>query len=110
MNVSLEPGARANPATAKVWTVPFQLDEVSGIKLAFGATTKNSEIFETGPIAKLGTHPPLGVVVAVSATMWKITVAFPLFVTETLSEFGLRLAEVSWKLVSYQIHVGTLLL
>ena len=63
-----------------------------------------------GPIAELGTHPPLGVVVEVNAIMWNITVAFPLFVTETLSELGLRLAEVSWNFVMYQIAVETLLL
>jgi hypothetical protein len=110
VKVSLTPGASAYPDTARVCTVPFQLDDVSGIKLPFGAITKNSEIFEIGPIAELGTHPPLGVDVEVSAIMWKITVAFPLFVTETLSEFGLRLAEVSWNFVMYQIAVEILLL
>jgi hypothetical protein len=60
---------------------------------------KNSEVFEIAPIAVFGTHPPLGVVVVVSAIMWKITVALPLFRTVTLSEFGVRLAAVSWNLV-----------
>jgi len=71
--------------------------------------TKNSEILETGPIAALGTHPPLGVEVAVSATKWKLIVAFPVFWTETLRELGLKVAEASWNLVIHHIAVDTLL-
>ena len=78
---------------------PCLLDEVRANIVPFGTTTKNSEFFETGPMAELGTHPPLGLVVEVRATMWKMIVALPLFHTETLRESGFKLAEVSWNLV-----------
>ncbi len=101
--MTLAPGAREYPESARVWMAPCLLSAVSESKLPFGATTKNSEIFETGPIAELGIQPPLGVDVEVTATMWKMIVAFPVFWTETLSELGLRLAEVSWNLVMDQM-------
>ena len=76
----------------------------------FGAITKNSEFFEIAPIAVLGIHPPLGVEVAVRAVMWKIIVALPVLSTVTLSEFGVRLAAVSWNFVISQISDETLFL
>jgi hypothetical protein len=99
VNVALEPGASANPDSASVWIAPSLLIADIASIVPFGVTTKNSESFEIAPSATLGTHPPLGVEVPVRATMWKMTVAFPLFSTETLSEFGVRLAAVSWNFV-----------
>ncbi len=40
--------------------------------------------------------------------MWKIMVAFPVLETETLKELGLKLVEVSWNLVMYQMAVEAL--
>lgn len=67
--------------------------------MPLGATTKNSEILEIAPSDDAGTHPPLGVEVAVIATIWKIIVAFPVLSTVTLREFGERFAAVSWNRV-----------
>jgi len=53
----------------------------------------------------LGIQPPLGELVEVRASMWKITVAFPLFHTDTSRVFAVRLAELIWNLVMYQIAV-----
>jgi hypothetical protein len=78
---------------------PCLFDEVMARSVPFGTTTKNSEFFDIGPMAELGTHPPLGDVVEVTAIMWKMIVALPLFQIETLRESGLKLAEVSWNLV-----------
>jgi hypothetical protein len=83
--------------------VPCLVEAVNGTRLPLGTTTKNSEILEYGPIAHDGTHPPLGVLVAVRATKWKMIVAFPVLSTVTDSEFGARLAEDSWNLVIHQI-------
>lgn len=68
--------------------------------------TKNSEMRDAGPIGLLGTQPPLGVDVAVSARKWKIIVALPVLSTVTPSELGVRLAEVSWNRVIHQIADG----
>jgi hypothetical protein len=84
------------------------VSDVRASRLPFGATTKNSEFLEIGPKGVLGIHPPPGVSVDVRATMWKMIVAFPVLDTETLRAPGLRLAEVSWNLVMYQIAVETL--
>jgi len=89
---------------------PILVDDVRASIVPLGATTKNSEFLETGPIAVLGIHPPLGVFVDVRATMWKMIVAFPVLETDTLKELGLKLAEVSWNLVMYQMAVDTLFL
>jgi len=102
-NVAPFPGPRANPANASVCIVPCFVEEVSASMVPFGVITKNSEFFEIDPSAVLGTHPPLGVVVEVRATMWKIIVALPVFSTYTLSEFGVSVADVSWNLVISQI-------
>lgn len=110
VKVALVPGASAYPASARVCMVPCLVEEVSAISDPLGATTKNSEFFDIGPIAELGIHPPLGVVDEVRATKWKIIVAFPTFETETESDVGLRVADVSWNFVMYQIEVGTLFL
>jgi len=79
VKVALAPGARANPESARVWIVPCLVDAVSASRVPFGATTKNSEILDAGPMTVLGTQPPLGVEVDVSVTIWKMTVAFPVF-------------------------------
>jgi len=90
---------------------PILVSEVRASRVPFGATTKNSEFLEIEPPkGVLGIHPPLGVSVEVRATMWKMMVAFPVLDTETLRAPGLRLAEVSWNLVIYQIAVETLFL
>lgn len=71
--------------------------------MPFGTTTKTSEILEIGPIAVLGTHPPLGVDVDVTTTMWNMIVAFPVLSTVTLRELGERLADVIWKCIMSQV-------
>jgi len=48
----------------------------------------------------VGTHPPLIVEVAVSATNLKTIVEFPVFFTVTLTEFGLRLVDMISKCVT----------
>jgi len=96
-----------NPDNARVWIAPCLLDADSASKLPFGATTKNSDVFEIGPSAVLGTQPPLGVEVPVSATIRKMTVAFPSFFTVTLREFGLKLAALSWNFVMSWITSAT---
>jgi hypothetical protein len=70
-----------------------------GIILPFGTTTKNSEVLDIAPRAMFGTHPPLGEEVEVNATMWKSTVAFPVFLTVRLREFCDRAAPVISKRV-----------
>ncbi len=87
---------------------PILVLAVRASKVPLGATIKNSEFFETGPIGVLGSHPPLGVLVEVRDIIWKMMVAFPVFDTETLRELVVRLAEVSWNLVMYQMAVETL--
>ena len=59
--------------------------------------TKNSEILETAPKAVAGTHPPLTVLVDVSAASLKMTVAEPVFSTVMLRLFGVRVTDVIWK-------------
>lgn len=68
--------------------------------MPFGATTKNSEIFETDPNGVDGTQPPLTLVVDVKAASLKMTVAAPVLSTVMLKLPGVRLTEVIWKWVT----------
>jgi hypothetical protein len=99
VKVSLDPGAKVKPARASVWIACDLLDASSATMFPLGVTTKNSEIFETDPMATLGTHPPLTLEVEVSETRWKSTVAFPVFLTVTLSMFCVKAAPMIWKRV-----------
>ena len=92
-----------NPAISRVCSAPSFVDAVIGTRLPFGATTKNSEVFETAPIASLGTQPPLSVEVAVRDTILKTIVEFPLLCTVTFSKPELKLAEVISKLVMSRV-------
>lgn len=64
---------------------------------------KNSEIFESELNGVVGTHPPLTVVVMVSAARRKMTVAAPVFSTVMLKLSGVRVTELIWKCVRLRI-------
>jgi len=98
----LSPGAKAKPASASVLMAPSLLFSFNGTRVPLGITTKNSEVLAIGPIG-VSVHPPLGVVVPVRATMWKMIVALPLFQTDTERELGVKLAAVSWNRVMSQM-------
>ncbi len=99
MKVWLVPGAKVNPASASVCIACCLLDAVKATMLPFGTITKNSEVFDSAPMAMFGSHPPLGVDVEVKATRWRSTVAFPVFLMVKLRELCERAAPVISKRV-----------
>ena len=97
VKVALWCDARAYPACESVCTIPWYVPSVTGIRLPFGATMKNSEILDTDPNEVDGIQPPLTLVVDVRARNLKTTVAVPVFSTVMVTELGVRPAPVIWK-------------